>query len=58
MLRVNGNKNLKNVMGINIIKLYKKKYYKFLPKGSFFKSRFSQLTIFICNFNPLIIFDY
>ena len=41
------------ILGINIIKLYKKKYYKFLPKGNFFKSRFSQLTIFICNFNPL-----
>ena len=41
------------ILGINIIKLYKKKYYEFLPKWYFFKSRFSQLTIFICNFNPL-----
>ncbi len=41
------------ILGINIIKLYKKKYYKFLPKGGFFKSRLSQLIIFICNLNPL-----
>ena len=41
------------ILGINIIKLYKKKYYEFLPKGNFLKSRLSQLTIFICNFNPL-----
>ena len=41
------------ILGINIIKLYKKKYYELLPKGNFFKSRFSQLIIFICNFNPL-----
>ena len=41
------------ILGINIIKLYKKKYYRFLPKGGFFKSRLSQLIIFICNLNPL-----
>ena len=41
------------IMGINIIKLYNKKYYRFLPKGGFFKSRLSQLIIFICNLNPL-----
>ena len=41
------------ILGINIIKLYKKKYYELLPKGNFFKSRISQLIIFICNFNPL-----
>ncbi len=38
---------------INIIKLYKKKYYRSLPKGNFFKSRLSQLIIFIRNFNLL-----
>ena len=41
------------ILGINIIKLYKRKYYRFLPKGGFFKSRLSQLIIFICNLNPL-----
>ena len=41
------------IMGINIIKLYEKKYYKFLPKGSFIKSRLSQIIIFIRNFNSL-----
>ena len=38
---------------IDIIKLYKKKYYRFLPKGNFLKSRLSQILIFICNFNLL-----
>ena len=41
------------IVGINMIKLYKKNYYRFLPKGGFFKSRLSQLIIFICNLNPL-----
>ena len=41
------------IMGINIIKLYGKKYYKFLPKGSFIKSRLSQIIIFIRNFKSL-----
>tara|TARA_Y100000591_G_scaffold95709_1_gene81104 strand:- start:1259 stop:2401 length:1143 start_codon:yes stop_codon:yes gene_type:complete len=41
------------ILGINIIKLYNKKYYRFLPKGGFLKSRLSQLIIFICNLNPL-----
>ena len=39
--------------GIDIIKLYNKNYYKFLPKGSFLKSRLSQIIIFILNFNVL-----
>ena len=39
--------------GIDIIKLYNKNYYKFLPKGSFLKSRLSQMIIFILNFNVL-----
>ena len=38
---------------IDIIKLYNKNYYKFLPKGSFLKSRLSQIIIFILNFNVL-----
>ena len=41
------------ISGINIIKLYKKNYYKFLPKGNFLKSRISQMVIFILNFNLL-----
>ena len=43
------------ILGINIIKLYNKKYYRFLPKGGFFKSRLSQLIIFVIsdNFSPL-----
>ena len=40
-------------IGIDIIKLYNKNYYKFLPKGSFLKSRLSQIIIFILNFNVL-----
>ncbi len=44
---------LDRVSGINIIKLYKRNYYKFLPKGNFLKSRFSQMIIFILNFNLL-----
>ena len=39
--------------GIDIIKLYKKNYYNFLPKGNFLKSRLSQMIIFILNFNLL-----
>ena len=41
------------ISGIDIIKLYKKNYYKFLPKGNFLKSRLSQMIIFILNFNLL-----
>lgn len=41
------------ILGINIIKLYKKNYFRFLPKGGFFKSRLSQIIIFICNLYPL-----
>ena len=44
---------LDRISGINIIKLYKRNYYKFLPKGNFLKSRFSQMIIFILNFNLL-----
>ena len=44
---------LDKISGINVIKLYKKKYYKFLPKGNFLKSRLSQMIIFILNFNLL-----
>ncbi len=44
---------LDKVSGINIIKLYNKNYYKFLPRGNFLKSRLSQLIIFILNFNVL-----
>ena len=41
------------ISGIDTIKLYKKNYYKFLPKGNFIKSRLSQIIIFIFNFNLL-----
>ena len=44
---------LDKISGIDIIKLYKKKYYNFLPKGNFLKSRLSQTIIFILNFNLL-----
>ncbi len=44
---------LDRISGINIIKLYKRNYYKFLPKGNFLKSRLSQMIIFILNFNLL-----
>ncbi len=44
---------LDRTSGIDIIKLYNKNYYKFLPKGSFLKSRLSQMIIFILNFNVL-----
>ena len=44
---------LDRLSGINIIKLYKKNYYKLLPKGNFLKSRLSQMIIFILNFNLL-----
>ncbi len=39
--------------GINIIKLYKKNYYEFLPRGNFLKSRFSQTVLFFRSFNLL-----
>ena len=38
---------LDKILGIDIIKLYKKSYFKLLPKGNFLKSRLSQLIIFI-----------
>ena len=44
---------LDKISGIETIKLYKKNYYKFLPKGNFIKSRLSQIIIFIINFNIL-----
>ena len=44
---------LDKISGINIIKLYNKNYYKFLPRGNFLKSRLSQMIIFISNFNLL-----
>tara|TARA_B100001741_G_C16517904_1_gene583194 strand:+ start:371 stop:1513 length:1143 start_codon:yes stop_codon:yes gene_type:complete len=37
----------------NIIKLYKNNFYKFLPKGGYFKSRISQIFIFIFSFRKL-----
>ena len=42
------------ISGIDIIKLYKKNYYKFLPKGNYLKIRLSQIIIFFFNFNLLI----
>tara|TARA_X000000950_G_scaffold129114_1_gene161277 strand:+ start:7596 stop:8738 length:1143 start_codon:yes stop_codon:yes gene_type:complete len=44
---------LDKISGIEVIKLYKKNYYKFLPKGNFLKSRLSQMIIFILNINLL-----
>tara|TARA_B100000282_G_scaffold221881_1_gene164998 strand:- start:269 stop:1411 length:1143 start_codon:yes stop_codon:yes gene_type:complete len=41
------------ISGIDIIKLYKKNYHKFLPKGNLLKSRLSQIIIFVLNFNLL-----
>ena len=38
---------------INVIKLYHKSFYNLLPKGSFLKSRISQIIIFILSFNSL-----
>lgn len=38
---------------INFIKLYKKKYYKSLPKQGFIQSRISQVCIFILSFLSL-----
>ena len=35
---------------IQIKKLYKKEIYQLLPKGSFFRSRFSQAIIFLLSF--------
>ena len=44
---------LEKISGIDILKLYRKSYYKFLPKGNFLKSRLSQILIFLLNFNLL-----
>ena len=44
---------LDRISGIDVIKLYKKNYYRFLPKGNFLKSRISQMIIFVLNFNLL-----
>ena len=38
---------------IQIIKLNKKNYYNYLPRGGFIKSRLSYLFIFFLNFNKL-----
>lgn len=38
---------------INVIRLYKKNFYNLLPKGSYIKSRTSQIIIFILSFFPL-----
>ena len=40
-------RKLEKISGIDIIKLYKKNYYKSLPKGNFFKSRLSQILFVI-----------
>lgn len=39
--------NKKKIENLNIIKIYKKDFYNYLPKGSFLKSRISQILIFI-----------
>ena len=38
---------------INVIKLYDRSFYSLLPKGSYFKSRISQIIIFFLSFNSL-----
>ena len=49
----NGRKKKNKLIGLDVIKLYQKSFYKFLPKGSFFKSRISQIIIFVLSFNSL-----
>ena len=44
---------LDKISGIDTIRLYRRNYYKFLPKGNYIKSRLSQIIIFIFNFNLL-----
>ena len=48
-------KNYKKIIDpkIEIINLYKKNIFQYLPKGSFFKSRFSYVLIFILTFFKL-----
>lgn len=41
------------IKDIDVIKLYQKNFYKFLPKGGYIKSRISQLIIFFYSFNKL-----
>tara|TARA_Y100000590_G_scaffold213372_1_gene241758 strand:- start:21451 stop:22590 length:1140 start_codon:yes stop_codon:yes gene_type:complete len=38
---------------LDIISLYKKEFYKYLPKGGYFYSRISQILIFVLSFNKL-----
>ena len=40
----------KKLENLEVIKLYKKKFFNFLPKGSYIKSRISQSLIFILSF--------
>ena len=53
MQQENGKKNQEKLENLNVIKLYKKKYFYFLPKGSYLKSRFSQFLIFMISFIKL-----
>ena len=48
-------KNYKKIIDpkIEIINLYKKNIFQYLPKGGFFKSRFSYVLIFILTFYKL-----
>ena len=34
------------IENLNVIKLYKKKYFNFLPKGSYLRSTFSVFNIY------------
>ena len=43
----------KKLENLEVIKLYKKKFFNFLPKGSYIKSRISQSLIFILSFIKL-----
>lgn len=44
---------LRKIENLNVIKIYNKNYYNFLPKGSYLKSRFSQFLIFMISFIKL-----
>ena len=47
------NEKSRKLENLNVIKLYKKKYFNFLPKGSYLKSRLSQFLIFMISFIKL-----
>ena len=52
----NESEDLLKQNNVEIIKFYKKNFFKYLPKNGFLKSRFSYLTIAILSIIPLIKF--